>query len=109
MFFLRDENGGVHLEDGEGLFFMSPDDAQAKLAGLKDVGGTKVMSDERDDASHLARFETNRGQGEKRKRCQSGEAMAWLAALPSAFFRVWMTKTSMNIVRVDTSYGMWWG
>lgn len=42
MFFLRDESGGVHVENGEGLFFMSPGDAKDKLQELKGVEGTKV-------------------------------------------------------------------
>lgn len=45
VFFLRDPNGGVHLERGEGSFFMSPEDARAKLEGLRDNEGTKVMID----------------------------------------------------------------
>lgn len=44
MFFLRDESGGVHVDGGEGLFFMSPDDAKAKLQGLKGVDGVKVKN-----------------------------------------------------------------
>lgn len=43
MFFLRDPNGGVHVDGGEGLFFMNPGDAQAKLAGMGGVDGMKVM------------------------------------------------------------------
>lgn len=42
MFFLKDESGAVHVEGGEGLFFMSPQDAKAKLQGLKGADGVKV-------------------------------------------------------------------
>lgn len=42
VFFLREPSGAVHVEDGEGLFFMSPGDAQAILRGLKAADGTKV-------------------------------------------------------------------
>lgn len=43
MFFLRDPNGGVHVDGGEGLFFMNPADAQAKIAGMTGVDGVKVI------------------------------------------------------------------
>lgn len=39
---MREESGAVHVEGGEGLFFMSPGDAKANLNGLKGVGGVKV-------------------------------------------------------------------
>lgn len=42
VFFLRDESGAVHVDGGEGLFFMSPEDAKAKLQGLKGADGIKV-------------------------------------------------------------------
>lgn len=42
MFFLRDESGAVHTENGEGLFFMSPGDAKEKLQEFKGAEGTKV-------------------------------------------------------------------
>lgn len=42
VFFLRDEGGAVHVENGEGLFFMSPGDAKEKLKDLKGAEGTKV-------------------------------------------------------------------
>lgn len=42
VFFLRDESGAVHVENGEGLFFMSPGDAKEKLKELRNVEGTKV-------------------------------------------------------------------
>lgn len=44
MFFLKDENGAVHVENGEGLFFMSPGDAKDKLSELKGLEGVKVKS-----------------------------------------------------------------
>lgn len=42
VFFLRDESGAVHVDGGEGLFFMAPEDAKAKLQGLKGADGVKV-------------------------------------------------------------------
>lgn len=42
VFFLKDESGAVHVEGGEGLFFMSPQDAKANLQGLKGADGVKV-------------------------------------------------------------------
>lgn len=42
MFFLKDESGAVHVENGEGLFFMSPGDAKDKLSELKGLEGVKV-------------------------------------------------------------------
>ncbi|CAM9110481.1 unnamed protein product [Ascophyllum nodosum] len=42
VFFLRDESGSVYVEGGEGLFFMSPEDAKAKLEDLKSADGQKV-------------------------------------------------------------------
>lgn len=42
VFFLRDESGAVHVENGEGLFFMSPGDAKEKFKDLKSAEGTKV-------------------------------------------------------------------
>lgn len=45
VFYLKDDSGGVHVEGGEGLFFMSPEDAQAKLGELKNGGASKVQRD----------------------------------------------------------------
>lgn len=45
MFFVRDPSGAVHVDGGEGLFFMNPADAQAKLNELKDAEGVKVLPD----------------------------------------------------------------
>lgn len=42
MFFLKDESGAVRIEDGEGLFFMSPGDANEKLKDLTGAKGAKV-------------------------------------------------------------------
>lgn len=42
MFFLREESGAVHVEGGEGMFFMSPGDAKSKLRELKNSDGIKV-------------------------------------------------------------------
>lgn len=42
IFFLKDEGGAVHIEGGEGLFFMSPGDAKAKLQELKEGDRIKV-------------------------------------------------------------------
>lgn len=42
VFFLRDESGAVHVEGKEGLLFMSPEDAKAKLEELKGADGAKV-------------------------------------------------------------------
>ncbi|CAN0396228.1 unnamed protein product, partial [Ectocarpus sp. 12 AP-2014] len=49
VFFLRDESGAVHVENGEGLFFMSPGDAKEKLQDLKGAEGTKVAATTLDD------------------------------------------------------------
>ncbi|CAN0082411.1 unnamed protein product [Pylaiella littoralis] len=49
VFFLRDESGAVHTENGEGLFFMSPGDAKEKLQELKGAEGTKVSATTLDD------------------------------------------------------------
>eukprot|EP00903_Cladosiphon_okamuranus_P015333 g14164.t1 len=49
VFFLKDESGAVHVENGEGLFFMSPGDAKEKLQELKGTEGTKVAATTLDD------------------------------------------------------------
>ncbi|CAM9263098.1 unnamed protein product, partial [Hapterophycus canaliculatus] len=42
-------SGAVHVENGEGLFFMSPEDAKEKLQGLKGVEGVRVAATTFDD------------------------------------------------------------
>ncbi|CAN0063935.1 unnamed protein product, partial [Sphacelaria rigidula] len=49
VFFLKDPSGGVHVDGGEGLLFMNPEDAQAKLASMGDVADVKVSATTLDD------------------------------------------------------------
>ncbi|CAM9234041.1 unnamed protein product [Choristocarpus tenellus] len=49
VFFLRESNGAVHLKNGEGLFFMSPEDAKAKLAALTNSENIRVAATTLDD------------------------------------------------------------